>query len=124
MKLIVAIPERWDDAASPVTWALVRPDGTLASEGEGLIADLPAAKRTTLVVAASRCCRRLPPFRSRRVSHIRGALPTREDRPRIPNGAVVRQALRSNRQSVAVIEREWLRGRSRRSNPQESAPDW
>ena len=35
MRLVVAIPEGWEDAGNPVAWALMRPDGILEREGEG-----------------------------------------------------------------------------------------
>ena len=54
MKLIVAIPEGWEDARSQVAWALMRPDKTIASEGEGPLRALPTVKRATVVVPASR----------------------------------------------------------------------
>ena len=54
MRLIVTIPERWEDASCPVGWALLNHDATLAREGEGLIGELPKAQQVTAVVAASR----------------------------------------------------------------------
>jgi general secretion pathway protein L len=113
MKLIVAIPERWEDAANPVAWALVRPDGTLASEGEGPIADLPSAKQTTLVVAASRVLFATATLPSRGARRIRGALAyaVEDQLTSDPESvhAIAAGAHRGTRQSIAVIERDWLR---------------
>jgi general secretion pathway protein L len=113
MRLIVAIPERWKDAASLVAWALVRPDGTLASEGEGTIADLPSAKHTTLVVAASRVLLATATLPSRGARRIRGALAyaVEDQITSDPESvhAIAAGAPRGKRQSIAVIEREWLR---------------
>jgi general secretion pathway protein L len=112
--LIVGIPDRWEGAASPVAWALIRPDGTLASEGECLIADLPSAKRTTLVVAASRVLLATATLPSRGARRIRGALAyaIEDQLTSDPESvhAIAAGAPRGNRQSIAVIEREWLRG--------------
>jgi general secretion pathway protein L len=113
MRLIVTIPERWEDAANPVVWALVRPDGSLAREGEGLIADLPSAKRTMIVVAASRVLLAVATLPSRGARRIRSALAyaVEDQLTSDPESvhAVAAGPLRRNRQAVAVIEREWLR---------------
>jgi general secretion pathway protein L len=114
MRLIVAIPERWEDAASSVAWALVRPDGTLASDGEGLIADLPSATRATLVVAASRVLLATATLPSRGARRIRSALAyaVEDQLTSDPESvhAIAAGAPRGKRQSIAVIGREWLRG--------------
>ncbi len=114
MRLVVTIPERWVDSRVPVGWALVRPDGTLAREGESLIADLPPAKHTTLVVAASRVLltgARLPRRGARRVRDAL-AFAIEDQLTSDPESvhAVAAGAPRDGRQSIAVIEREWLRG--------------
>lgn len=114
MRLIVAIPERWEDAASPVAWTLVRPDGTPASEGESLIAGLPSARRTTLVVAASRVLLANATLPSRGARRIRGALAylVEDQLTSDPESvhAIAAGAPRGKLQSIAVIEREWLQG--------------
>jgi general secretion pathway protein L len=112
MRLVVSIPERWEDSSVPVSWALARPDGTLAREGESTIADLPSAKQTTLVVAASRVlltAARLPRRGARRVRHAL-AYAIEDQLTSDPESvhAVAAGAPRDNHQSIAVIEREWL----------------
>ena len=113
MKLIVAIPERWEDANSAVKWALVRPDGTVASEGEGPIESLPSAKRTMLVVAASRVLLAEAALPSRGARRVRSALAyaIEDQLTSDPESvhAVAAGAPRGNRQSIAAIERAWLR---------------
>jgi general secretion pathway protein L len=114
MKLIVAIPEHWENSSVPVGWAIVRPDGTLAREGESPIADLPSAKQTTLVVAASRVlltAARLPRRGARRVRHAL-AYAIEDQLTSDPESvhAVAASEPCDGRQSIAVIEREWLRG--------------
>jgi general secretion pathway protein L len=113
MKLIIAIPERWEDAASSVAWALVRLDGTLAGDGEGPIANLPSATRTTLVVAASRVLLATATLPSRGARRIRGALAyaVEDQLTGDPESvhAIAAGAPQGKRQSIAVIEREWLR---------------
>ena len=112
MRLVVSIPERWEDSSVPVNWALARPDGTLAREGESPIADLPSAKQTTLVVAASRVlltAARLPRRGARRVRHAL-AYAIEDQLTSDPESvhAVAAGAPRDDHQSIAVIEREWL----------------
>jgi len=112
MRLVVSIPERWEDSSVPVSWALARPDGTLAREGESTIADLPSAKQTTLVVAASRVlltAARLPRRGARRVRDAL-AYAIEDQLTSDPESvhAVAAGAPRDDHQSIAVIEREWL----------------
>lgn len=113
MRLVVAIPERWEDASCPMSWALLQRDGTLAREGEGSIGELPAAQHVIAVIAASRvllCAASLPRRGARRV---RDALAYAiEDQlttdPELVH-AVAAGALRNGRQSIAALDRLWLR---------------
>jgi general secretion pathway protein L len=111
-RLVVTVPESWRDATCAVAWALVR-DGSLVREGSGLIADLPAAARVSVIVAASRvllASATLPRRGARRVQHAL-AYAVEDQLTSDPEGvhAVAAGAPRDNRQSIAVIEREWLR---------------
>jgi general secretion pathway protein L len=113
MRLIVTIPERWVDTSYPVAWALVGHDGTLAQEGSGLIAGLPHARRTILVIAASRVLltsATLPRRGARRMDRAL-AYAVEDQLTSNPESvhAVAAGTRRGNRQSIAVIEREWLR---------------
>ena len=113
MRLVVTIPERWEDASCAVGWALLNQDATLAREGGGLIGDLPKAQQVTAVVAASRvllCGARLP---RRGALRVRAALAYAiEDQltgdPESVH-AVAGPALPDGRQSIAVVDRNWLR---------------
>jgi len=80
MKLIVAIPEGWEDACSQVAWALMRPDKTIASEGEGPLSALPTVKRATVVVPASRVLLTAATLPSRGVRRVRGTRGGRANR--------------------------------------------
>ena len=127
MRLVVTIPERWDGSSVPVGWALVRPDGTLAREGESRIADLPPAKHVTLVVAASRVLltdARLPRRGARRVRNAL-AFAIEDQLTSDPESvhAVAAGAPRDGRQSIAVIEREWLRGLLASCRSSDMSPD-
>jgi general secretion pathway protein L len=113
MRLIVAIPERWEDESCPVTWALLRADGSLVREGDGLVGELPTAQHVTAVIAASRvllCVASLPRRGARRV---RGALAyaVEDQLTTDPESvhAVAAGALRNGSQSIAVVDRAWLR---------------
>jgi general secretion pathway protein L len=114
MNLVVAIPEHWKDASAAVAWALVRPDGTLEREGQGQIGSLPSARRTTVVVAASRVLLTRATLPSRGAHRVRSALAyaIEDQLTSDPESvhAVAAGAPRDKRQSIAVIEREWLRG--------------
>jgi len=113
MKLIVAIPEGWEDACSQVAWALMRPDKTIASEGEGPLSALPTVKRATVVVPASRVLLTAATLPSRGVRRVRNALAyaVEDQLTGDPESvhAVPAGAPRGNLQSVAIIERDWLR---------------
>ena len=113
MRLIVTIPERWEDASSAVGWALLNHDATLAREGKGLIGELPKAQHVTAVVAASRVLLTAAKLPARGARRVRGALAYAiEDQltgdPESVH-AVGGPALPDGRQSIAVVDREWLR---------------
>src|SRR5258706_1337188 len=112
MRVVVAIPERWEDASCAVSWALLQRDGTLAREGEGSIGELPAAQQVTAIIAASRvlrCAASLPRRGARRVRDalayaIEDQLTTDPESVH----AVAAGALRNGRQSIAALDRTWL----------------
>lgn len=113
MKLIVTIPEHWEDASCPVAWALLNHDATLAREGEGLISELPRVQRVTAVVAASRVLLTAAKMPARGARRVRSALAFAiEDQltgdPESVH-AVAGPALADGRQSIAVVDRAWLR---------------
>ena len=113
MRLIVAIPERWKDASCPVSWALLNHDATLAREGEGLIGELPKAQQVTAVVAASRVLLTAAKLPARGARRVRGALAyaIEDQLTSDPESvhAVAGPALPDGRQSIAAIDRAWLR---------------
>ena len=112
MNLIVTIPERWEDASCPVGWALNH-DATLAREGEGLIGELPRAQRVTAVVAASRVLLTAAKLPARGARRVRSALAyaIEDQLTSDPESvhAVAGPALPDGRQSIAVVDRAWLR---------------
>ena len=113
MRLVVSIAERWEDASCPVGWALLNPNGTLAREGEGLIGELPRAQRVTAIVAASRVLLTAAKLPARGARRVRGALAyaVEEQLTSDPESvhAVAGPALPDGSQSIAVIDRDWLR---------------
>jgi general secretion pathway protein L len=113
MRLIVTIPERWEDASSAVGWALLNHDATLAREGKGLIGELPKAQHVTAVVAASRVLLTAAKLPARGARRVRSVLAYAiEDQLTVdPESvhAVAGPALPDGRQSIAVIDRAWLR---------------
>jgi len=113
MRLIVTIPERWEATSCAVSWALLNHDATLAREGEGLIGELPKAQHVTAVVAASRVLLTAAKLPARGARRVRAALAYAiEDQlttdPELVH-AVAAGPLRNGRQSIAVVDRNWLR---------------
>ena len=113
MRLIVTIPERWEDASCAVSWALLNHDATLAREGEGLIGELPRAPRVTAVVAASRVLLTAAKLPARGARRVRGALAyaIEDQLTSDPESvhAVAGPPLPDGTQSIAVVDRAWLR---------------
>jgi general secretion pathway protein L len=113
MRLIVTIPERWQDAGCPVGWALLNHDATLAREGEGSIGELPKAQHVTAVMPASRVLLTAAKLPARGARRVRGALAyaIEDQLTSDPESvhAVAGPALPDGRQSIAVIDRAWLR---------------
>ena len=113
MRLIVTIPERWVNASCPVGWALLNRDATLAREGEGLIGELPKAQHVTAVVAASRVFLTAAKLPARGARRVRSALAyaIEDQLTSDPESvhAVAGPVMPDGRQSIAAIDRAWLR---------------
>lgn len=112
MRLIVTIPERWEDAGCAVSWALLRPDGTLQREAETPIGELPAAQRVIAVVPASRVLLTAVKLPARGAQRVRNALAyaVEDQLTSAPESvhAVAGPLLPAGKQSIAVIDKEWL----------------
>ena len=113
MRLIVTIPERWEATSCAVSWALLNRDATLAREGEGLIGELPKAQHVTAVVAASRVLLTAAKLPARGARRVRRALAyaIEDQLTSEPESvhAVAAGTLRNGRQSIAVLDGNWLR---------------
>jgi general secretion pathway protein L len=114
MRLVVRIPERWENADCPVHWVIIADtDCAVAREGETPLSDLPQASRVEIILPAGRVFLTTVNLPARALRRMRHALAYAIEDQLTSDAesvhAVLGPAVGGGRRAIAAIDKFWLR---------------